>query len=39
MLEPGIEEILLTNIFDETYKTDDFKKIYFKIWVIMLISA
>jgi len=33
MLESGIEEILLTNIFEEAYKTDDFKKLYFKRWV------
>lgn len=34
MLESGIEEILLTNIFEEAYKTDDFKKLYFKRWGI-----
>lgn len=34
MLESGIEEILLTNIFEETYKIDDFKKLYFKRWGI-----
>ena len=34
MLESGIEEILLTNIFEETFKTDDFKKLYFKRWGI-----
>lgn len=34
MLDSGIEEILLTNLFEETYTLNDFKKLYFKRWGI-----
>jgi len=33
-LDSGIEEILLTNLFDENYKVEDFKALYFMRWGI-----
>lgn len=32
LLESGIEEILMTNLFEETYQIQDFKELYFKRW-------
>ncbi len=34
LLDSGIEEILLTNLFDENLKLSDFKTLYFKRWGI-----
>jgi len=31
-LESGVEEILITNLFDESLKIQDFKELYFKRW-------
>lgn len=33
-LDSGIQEILVTNIFDSAFLIDDFKKLYFKRWGI-----
>jgi len=33
-LESGVTEILITNIFDETFSISDFKQLYFKRWGI-----
>lgn len=33
-LDSGITEILITNIFDESFTVDDFKELYFKRWGI-----
>lgn len=33
-LDSGITETLITNIFNEDFKTEDFKKLYFKRWGI-----
>lgn len=33
-LESGVKEILLTNLFEEKYKINDFKELYFKRWGI-----
>ena len=38
-LDSGITEILITNVFDESFDVSDFKELYFKRWGIMLISA
>jgi hypothetical protein len=34
ILDSGIEEILLTSLYDKTLTIDDFKKLYFKRWGI-----
>ena len=34
MLDSGIEEVLITNIFDKSLGIKDFKKLYFKRWGI-----
>ena len=31
-LDSGVEEILITNLFDESFKIEDFKELYFKRW-------
>lgn len=33
-LDSGVTEILITNIFEETFKVSDFKELYFKRWGI-----
>ncbi|MGV8982673.1 IS4 family transposase [Clostridium sp.] len=33
-LDSGVTEILITNIFDETFTVSDFKELYFKRWGI-----
>lgn len=33
-LESGVEEVLLTNLFDESITVGDFKKLYFMRWGI-----
>jgi hypothetical protein len=33
-LDSGITEILITNVFDETFSVSDFKELYFKRWGI-----
>lgn len=38
-LESKIEEILITNLFDESLKFQDFKELYFKRWQIIPISG
>lgn len=38
-LDSEVEEILITNLFDESMKIEDFKELYFKRWGVMLISA
>lgn len=34
LLESDVEEILITNLFEESYKIADFKELYFKRWGI-----
>lgn len=34
MLQSGIEEVLITNIFDKSFSVEDFKVLYFKRWGI-----
>jgi hypothetical protein len=33
-LDSGVAEVLITNIFDETFSVSDFKELYFKRWGI-----
>lgn len=35
-LDSGVTEILVTNVFDETFSISDFKELYFKRWGIPL---
>jgi hypothetical protein len=34
LLESDVEEILITNLFEESYRIEDFKELYFKRWGI-----
>ena len=34
LLDSGIEEVLITNILDQSFTVEDFKKLYFKRWGI-----
>jgi hypothetical protein len=34
MLDSGVEEVLITNVFDESWTIKDFKELYFKRWGI-----
>lgn len=38
-LDSVVDEFLITSLFDEVFKIEDFKKLYFKVWREMTIFA